>query len=184
MIKRDAPTRGVFCLRFEVPGLRLFPKFVFLITRADATRITKRYVHLKSFLMTTVTSFEDLKIWQKARALSRRIYTLTFEPPISQDYRFRDQIRGSSGSIMDNIAEGFERSSRLEFINSLSIAKGEAGELRSQLYRGLDIGYFTQTVFNELFHEASDLSKSLYAFIDYLNKSVYKGQKFKGRSKS
>ena len=92
--------------------------------------------------MATVQKFEDLKVWQKARLLSKNIYPLTFEEPICSDFRFKDQIRGSVGSIMDNIAEGFERGSKLEFINSLTVAKGEAGELKSQLYRGLDNDYF------------------------------------------
>jgi four helix bundle protein len=83
--------------------------------------------------MATIQKFEDLKLWLKARSLSQKIYSLTFIEPISSDFRFKDQIRGSAGSIMDNIAEGFERGSRLEFINSLTIAKGEAGELKSRL---------------------------------------------------
>lgn len=68
-------------------------------------------------------------MWQLARALSQEIYPLTFVDPIAKDFRFKDQLRGTCGSIMDNIAEGFERGSKLEFINSLTIAKGEAGEL-------------------------------------------------------
>ncbi|MCS3799173.1 four helix bundle protein [Niastella sp. OAS944] len=75
--------------------------------------------------MATITKFEDLEIWQLARILSKKAYALTFKEPLASDFRLKDQIRGSSGSIMDNIAEGFERGSRLEFINSLSISKGE-----------------------------------------------------------
>ena len=67
--------------------------------------------------MATIQKFEDLKVWQKARLLSSKIYPLTFFEPISSDFRFKDQIRGALGSIMDNIAEGFERGSKLEFIN-------------------------------------------------------------------
>ncbi len=59
--------------------------------------------------MATIQKFEDLKVWQKARLLSQKIYSLTFSEPIKSDFRFKDQIRGSAGSIMDNIAEGFER---------------------------------------------------------------------------
>ena len=88
--------------------------------------------------MATITKFEDLEIWQLARELSREVYLLTFVEPIKNDFRLKDQMRGSSGSMMDNIAEGFERGSKLEFINSLSYSKGEAGELKSQLYRALD----------------------------------------------
>jgi four helix bundle protein len=81
--------------------------------------------------MATIQKFEDLKVWQKARLLSQKIYSLTFSEPIKSDFRFKDQIRGSAGSIMDNVAEGFERGSKLEFINALTTAKGEAGELKS-----------------------------------------------------
>lgn len=83
--------------------------------------------------MATIKRFEDLEIWQIARRLCKEVFNLTNKGPFLKDFKFRDQIRSSSGSIMDNIAEGFERSSRLEFVNFLSIAKGSAGETRSQL---------------------------------------------------
>jgi four helix bundle protein len=131
--------------------------------------------------MATANRFEDLKVWQKARALAKKVYALTFVPPISLDFRYRDQIRGSSGSIMDNIAEGFDRRSRLEFINSLSISAGEAGELKSQLYRGLDINYLSQEKFDELYEDTNEVTKMLCGLIEYLNRSQIKGQKFKDR---
>ncbi len=84
-------------------------------------------------------------------------------------------------SIMDNIAEGFGRGSKLEFINSLTTAKGEGEELKSQLYRGFDILYFTEQQFKELFEDADLLVNKIGAFIRYLNKSDFKGQKFKDR---
>lgn len=101
--------------------------------------------------MATIQRFEDLEIWQKARVLAEKIYELTFKDLLLHDFRLKDQIRGSVGSIMDNIAEGFERSSRFEFINSLGIAKGEAGELKSQLYRALDAKYINQETFDDLY---------------------------------
>ncbi len=131
--------------------------------------------------MATIQKFEDLKVWQKARVLSENIYPLTFKEPICSDFRFKDQIRGSVGSIMDNIAEGFERSSKLEFINSLTTAKGEAGELKSQLYRGLDNNYFPKELFETLYNLIDEITKMLTALILYLNKSKIKGQKFKDR---
>ena len=133
--------------------------------------------------MATVQRFEDLQIWQKARLLSQKIYPLTFIEPIKSDFRFKDQIRGSVGSVMDNIAEGFERSSKLEFINVLTVAKGELGELKSQLYRGLDNHYFPQATFEELYMLADEITKMITTFISYLNKSDFKGQKFKDRNK-
>lgn len=83
--------------------------------------------------MATIQKYEDLEIWKKARILSGKVYLLTFKEPISSDFRIKDQIRGSSESIIDNIAEGFERGSKFEFINSLHISKGETGELKLQL---------------------------------------------------
>ena len=132
--------------------------------------------------MATIQKFEDLKIWQKARLLSQKIYPLTFIKPIAEDFRYKDQIRSSIGSIMDNIAEGFERSGKLEFINALGIAKGEVGELKSQLYRGLDNNYYSQDLFNELYLLADELTKMITAFMEYLNKTNIKGQKFKNRN--
>lgn len=90
-------------------------------------------------------------------------------------------MRGSCGSIMDNIAEGFERSSRLEFINHLSIADGETGELKSQLYRALYAHYIDQLTFDNIFPLAAEITKMITGFISYLNNSDIKGQKFKKR---
>lgn len=131
--------------------------------------------------MATIKRFEDLEIWQLARELSKKIYPLTFRESLKSDFRLQDQIRGSCGSIMDNIAEGFERSSRLEFINALTIAKGEIGELKSQLYRALDNLYITKELFTELYEVADVLTKKTTRFIAYLNNSEVKGQKFKNR---
>jgi four helix bundle protein len=131
--------------------------------------------------MATIQKFEDLEIWKKARLLSQKICPLTYIKPIAEDFRYKDQIRGSVGSIMDNVAEGFERGSKLEFINALGIAKGEAGELKSQLYRGLDNQYFETLLFTELYALADELTKMITSFISYLNKANIKGQKFKNR---
>jgi len=124
--------------------------------------------------MATIQKFEDLKLWQKARILSEKVYTLTFSDPIHSDFRYKDQIRGSVGSIMDNIAEGFERGSKLEFINALTIAKGEAGELKSQLYRGLDNNYFSSIEFEELYLLTDEITKMITGLINYLNRTQFK----------
>jgi len=131
--------------------------------------------------MATITKFEDLDVWKKARLLSVKIYNLTFLEPLSKDYRLKDQMRGSAGPIMDNITEGFDRGGRLEFINSLGIAKDEAGELKSQLYRRLDILYIIQDIFKELYTTVDEVAKMIASFIEYLNKSEIRGQKFKNR---
>lgn len=132
--------------------------------------------------MATIAKFEELEIWQLARELSKEIYSLTFIEPIKSDFRLRDQMRGSLGSIMDNIAEGFERGSKLEFINSLGYSKGEVVELKSQLYRSLDNKYLTREIFDNLYGKADLLTKKITAFISYLNSSNIKRQKFKNRT--
>ena len=131
--------------------------------------------------MATVQKFEDLKVWQKARELSQKIYPLTFLEPICSDFRFKDQIRGTLGSIMDNIAEGFGRGSRLEFISGLNTSRGETDELKSQLYRGLDNKYFSEEQFSEFYFLAEEVTKMDTSLINYLNKSNIKGQRFKDR---
>ena len=145
------------------------------------SRFASRFVADK-FNMPTVHKFEDLEIWQLARSLSIEVSDLSFREPLVLDHRLRDQLRGSCGSIMDNIAEGFERGSRLEFINSLTVAKGEIGELKSQLYRALDCHYLTQEKFDKLYENANLLTKKTTSFINYLNKTNIRGQKFKNRT--
>ena len=105
--------------------------------------------------MATVQKFEELEIWQLARNIYQKISKITERMRGKHDYRFADQFKAAAGSIMDNIAEGFERNSRLEFLNSLSISKGECGELKSQLYRALDDNYIDQNEFNELYEQAN-----------------------------
>lgn len=137
----------------------------------------------KTLIMATVQRFEDLKVWQKARELSRKVYPHTFKDPIKSDFRFKDQIRGTAGSIMDNIAEGFGRSGTNEFINSLGYAKGETDEIKSQFYRGLDNDYFTKEEFKMLYSLADEITKMLTRLMEYLNKCDIRGPKFKDRSK-
>lgn len=133
--------------------------------------------------MSTIRKFEELEVWKIARALAAKVYEIALNLPISREYRLSDQMKGSCGSIMDNIAEGFDRGSRLEFINSLSIARGETGELKSQLYRALDNKMISEQLFDELYNDCDRLIRKLSAFIEYLNKTNIKGQKFKDRKK-
>lgn len=125
-----------------------------------------------------IERFEDLEIWQEARELSKYVFEITSREPICNDFRFRDQMRASSGSVVDNIAEGFERGSNKEFIQFLYIAKGSCGEVRSQSYRALDYRYIDQKVLDDLLQRALNLSKHISGFITYLRASNLKGHKF------
>ena len=132
--------------------------------------------------MSTIKRFEDLKIWIMARDIYKEILILTMIIRKNRDYRLADQMKGSSVSIMDNIAEGFGRASILEFINHLGIGNGEANELQSQLYRCLDDKYVTLEKFENLYEQVNQLKKSIMNFIFYLNSTEIKGIKFKGRT--
>jgi len=125
-----------------------------------------------------VTRFEDLDIWKDARLLCRRVFEMTARDPFCKDFRFRDQIRASSGSIMDNTAEGFERGGNKEFIQFLSIAKGSCGETRSQSYRAFDYKYLNKEDLQEILDRTVSLSKKISGFMSYLKKSTYKGSKY------
>ncbi|WP_291098017.1 MULTISPECIES: four helix bundle protein [unclassified Flavobacterium] len=128
--------------------------------------------------MATINRFEDLEIWQEARRLAKEIHIISVETGLKSDFRFKEQIKSSSGSVMDNIAEGFERDGNIEFRQFLSVAKGSAGETRSQLYRVFDFDYINEPKFELLKKDYENLSGKIKNFITYLNKKDFKGNKF------
>jgi four helix bundle protein len=129
--------------------------------------------------MATIKYFEDLENWQIAREISKEIYKLTIKDSFKKDFSLIDQIRRSSGSIMDNIAEGFERDGSGEFKQFLSISKGSSGECRSQLYRAYDQNYISEIEFNFLRDKLLEENIKIKRFMAYLRKSEFSGTKFK-----
>ena len=122
--------------------------------------------------------FEDLPIWQKSRELAKFIFEITSKEPFCKDFKLRDQIRSSSGSVMDNIAEGFERSGNKEFIQFLYIGKGSCGETRSQSYRAFDYKYIDDATLEQMKHKTEEISGEISNFIKYLKNSDLKGHKY------
>jgi four helix bundle protein len=129
--------------------------------------------------MATFNSFEEIEAWRRARKYAQRIFDLSIVGSLSRDFGLRDQINRSTGSIMDNIAEGFERGGKREFIQSLSVSKGSAGESRSQLYRALDRRHLTPEDFEDLNREGIEIGKMVWGLMEYLRTSELRGPKFK-----
>src|SRR5947209_10819164 len=120
--------------------------------------------------MATIKRFEDMEIWKLARTLAKDIFeTYGSSPNFAKDFQLKNQVNDSTGSIMDNIAEGFERNSRYEFVNFLSYAKGSTGEVKSQLYRAFDRQYISREKFDQLYLQSDELAKKIASFIKYLN---------------
>ena len=118
--------------------------------------------------MAVIKRFEDIEAWKLARLLTAKIYKLAKTGEFSRDYGFRDQSCRAAVSITSNIAEGFERRTDKALQQFLAIAKGSAGEVRSQLYLALDLGYITKEQFQEAHQDTLDVAKMLSGLIDYL----------------
>jgi len=110
---------------------------------------------------TRIESFEDLLVWQKGIALVKQIYLVTARGSLNKDFGLRDQLQRAAVSIPTNIAEGFERSSRKEYLLFLNIAKGSAGAVRSLLHVALEIGYIDQATYGQLRNQVLELSRDL-----------------------
>jgi len=135
-------------------------------------------IGLEKEFMSTIKRFEEIISWKEARALNRIVRELIKGKRFQRNFGLISQIERSAGSIMDNIAEGFERGGNREFIQFLYISKGSCGELRSQMYRALDDGYINSEEFNLITNYCIKISNLLFKLIEYLKQSELKGQKF------
>lgn len=131
--------------------------------------------------MAKIEKFEDLEIWNLSREICRDIEILFETTSLGKRFSLKDQMDRSSGSIMDNIAEGFERNGNREFINFLSFSKGSCGELKSQLYRALDKNIITNEEFEATAVKIELVKNTIGAFMKYLNTSEIKGLKFNNK---
>ena len=127
----------------------------------------------------SISNFEDIKAWQMARKLTKRIYQATATGALSHDRPLREQLRRASVSVVSNIAEGFERDGNKEFRNFLSIAKASVGEIRAQLIIAHDLGLISNSEFEELSSLSIETGRMIGGFIRYLGKSPLRGFKHK-----
>ncbi|MGI9550794.1 MAG: four helix bundle protein [Aurantibacter sp.] len=116
--------------------------------------------------MGKIEEFEDLEIWQVARDICNDIWNIIENTSLGKDYKLRDQMNSSSGSIMDNIAEGFERNGNKEFVQFLSISKASCGELRSQLYRCLDRKHIEKGNFRKVEKKVQNRGKANWSLYE------------------
>lgn len=122
--------------------------------------------------MSSIERFEELKVWQMAHDLSVAIYRLTKEVEFSRDWGLWDQVQRAAVSVMSNIAEGFERYSRQEFKQFLSIARGSCAEVRSQVHLAKSLGYISESDFSTLYEQCLTLSRSIAGLRSSLDRNA------------
>lgn len=123
-------------------------------------------------------SFEDLEVYKNATTFCNDIWDIITNTPLQKDYKLKEQINGSSGSIMDNIAEGFGRGGNKEFIMFLSYSRGSYSETKAQLLRAKNRNHISVELYIDLNTKAENLIEQLSKFMNYLKKSNRKGPKF------
>jgi len=134
--------------------------------------------------MATIKRFEDIEVWQIARKFDYELFRVVEATKISRDFKLRDQMLSSSGSIMDNVAEGFGRSGNKEFGQFLYISKGSCTELMSQCYRAYDRNYITEEILMSFLSKLNEINNKIGSFASYLGQSDFKGPKFNNRIKN
>jgi len=130
--------------------------------------------------MGTWKRFEDLEAWKRARELNRQVYRTCSAGSLAKDFELRNQLRGASVSAMGNIAEGFGRGGRKEFIQFLSVAKGSATEVQSHLYAALDAPHIDQPTFDTLSNLADEVIRIITGLMNYLQQCEIAGPKYLG----
>jgi four helix bundle protein len=120
----------------------------------------------------SIRRFEDIESWQMGRELSRQVYDMARESALSRDFSLKDRMLRSAGSIMDNIAEGFDAGSNREFMKFLQYSKRSCSELQSQFYRALDQKYVPEETFQELYEQAENTKNKTGAFLQYLTRNL------------
>lgn len=128
--------------------------------------------------MATVEKFEDLICWQRSRELANFVFTVT-DKPLCKDYDLKRQIRRAAISPMSNIAEGFGRGTRAEFVDALYIARGEVSEVRSQLYIAYDRSYIVENDFQKGLNLTDECSRLIQSFAKKVKASLHRGTQFK-----
>lgn len=128
--------------------------------------------------MANYNSFEEMEIYQLGRELSNQVWFLIQHTSLGNDYKLRDQINGSSGSVMDNIAEGFGRGGNNEFITFLSYSRGSCFETKAQLQRAFDRNHIDEQIFLQLTSKSQIIIDQISKFINFLKNSDRKGSKY------
>jgi len=128
--------------------------------------------------MANFETFEELEIYKLARVQCQKIWGIIITSSLQKDYKLRDQINGSSGSVMDNIAEGFGRGGNKEFIQFLSYSRGSNNETQAQLQRCFDRNHISEAKYKTLYKESEILNEQISKFMNYLKKSERKGFKY------
>lgn len=135
--------------------------------------LLRRHSQLQSWrilTMATIKRFEDLLAWQKARKITKSIYSLTNRTEFARDFGLKDQIRRSSVSIMANLAEGFARRTDRDFSYFLNVSRSSAAEVQSHLYIALDQGYVDSDTFETLYAELDEISRMIFGLVRHLNR--------------
>ncbi|WP_303316807.1 four helix bundle protein [Flavivirga abyssicola] len=128
--------------------------------------------------MAHYNSFEDLEVYKQSIIFCDEVWNIIINTSLSKDYKLREQLNGSSGSVMDNISEGFGRGGNKEFIMFLSFSRGSCCESKSQLLRCYRRKHIDKNTYQKLNSQAEELINQLSKFINYLKSSNRKGSKF------